>query len=325
MKKASEIVEELSMGASDADLLIAAGFDSLQDIAGADAGQLQRELTKANRFLGICDNEPSLEQVTGWISRSRQCLHQTETDHEVVEVSASTRENEGGLEAAAVYFLNPEDLEEMGLGPWQFPAARLSNSRHESPVEPRQGLRNTLKRGARGAGINEEKLKRIGEDPSLEKKAQRSLPAANSKIKVAPKPETNLGRDGKSRWYIRGVLYPEGFSLWMAAFVVLMCVSLIPLSLVATYFLVFEELAGKIFLLLVPASLLIFGAYYLGFATKKKCRVCSQRFFVPKSCLKNKKAHRLPLLGYVISVALHMLIFRWFRCAYCGTSIRLKE
>jgi hypothetical protein len=55
------------------------------------------------------------------------------------------------------------------------------------------------------------------------------------------------------------------------------------------------------------------------------CRVCGQKCFVPRECLKNKKAHHLPVLGYILPTALHMLVFRWFRCAHCGTPIRLKE
>lgn len=64
--------------------------------------------------------------------------------------------------------------------------------------------------------------------------------------------------------------------------------------------------------------------FYLMFALRARCRVCTNQIFWSKRCFKNQKAHRLPGLGLVGSLALHALIFGWFRCMYCGTAIRLK-
>jgi hypothetical protein len=47
--------------------------------------------------------------------------------------------------------------------------------------------------------------------------------------------------------------------------------------------------------------------------------------YVPKHCLKNRKAHHLPLLGHIGAVALHVMVFKWFNCTFCGTSIRIKK
>jgi hypothetical protein len=49
------------------------------------------------------------------------------------------------------------------------------------------------------------------------------------------------------------------------------------------------------------------------------------RLYVPKHCLKNKKAHYLPYFGYIGSVGLHVMLFKWFNCPLCGTSNRIKE
>jgi hypothetical protein len=46
---------------------------------------------------------------------------------------------------------------------------------------------------------------------------------------------------------------------------------------------------------------------------------------VPKHCLKNRKAHHLPLLGHIGAVALHVMTFKWFNCTFCGTAIRIKK
>ena len=69
-----------------------------------------------------------------------------------------------------------------------------------------------------------------------------------------------------------------------------------------------------------PLALLI----YLGFAIKPRCRLCGQRLFAPRQCHKHPRAHR-SILGYLFAVALHVVVFRWFRCMLCGTKQRLKE
>jgi hypothetical protein len=57
---------------------------------------------------------------------------------------------------------------------------------------------------------------------------------------------------------------------------------------------------------------------------RSRCRICSCNLFYSKNCLKNRKAHHIPGIGYVASLSLHLLIFGWFRCMYCGTAIRLR-
>jgi hypothetical protein len=74
-----------------------------------------------------------------------------------------------------------------------------------------------------------------------------------------------------------------------------------------------------------PLSLPLFGIAYLIWGLQGKCRICTQKMFVPKICLKNSKAHRIRGLGHIIPVSIHILLFKWFRCPYCGTPVRLKK
>ena len=55
------------------------------------------------------------------------------------------------------------------------------------------------------------------------------------------------------------------------------------------------------------------------------CLICWQKLFIHRSHLKNAKAHHLPVLGYILPLCFHLLVFRWFRCTHCGTPVRLKE
>ena len=47
--------------------------------------------------------------------------------------------------------------------------------------------------------------------------------------------------------------------------------------------------------------------------------------FPLKKYTRNKAAHHIPLFGYVFATALHIFLFRWFRCPACGSSQQLGK
>lgn len=75
------------------------------------------------------------------------------------------------------------------------------------------------------------------------------------------------------------------------------------------------SIAAGVLLLLGMAQLVVMG--------KARCRICSCHLFYSRNCVKNRKAHSLPGLGKTASLSLHLLLFQWFRCMYCGTAIKL--
>ena len=147
----------------------------------------------------------------------------------------------------------------------------------------------------------------------------------------APLEKTNRGRDPRSRWYIRGVLHSHPLTMAFGALITLVLVVLLVPAVLASALLLLSDMYPDHFhwvspwLLILPCSLPLVGGLYLIYGTKGKCRICNQRQFFPRSCLKNSKAHRIPGFGYIIPVCIHMLLFRWFRCTYCGTPVRLKK
>jgi hypothetical protein len=155
----------------------------------------------------------------------------------------------------------------------------------------------------------------------------------NSRIALirGPRLETNLGRDPQSRWYIRGVLHSHPKSMMLAAFVTLILAVMLPFALISAALLfVSRELPSYFswvpgWLLVFPVALPVLGIIYLIWGIHGSCRICGQRLFVPKMCMKSPKAHYRPWLGYIVSVSLHLLLFKWFRCTYCGTPVRLKR
>jgi hypothetical protein len=78
-------------------------------------------------------------------------------------------------------------------------------------------------------------------------------------------------------------------------------------------------------LIALPIALPILGLFYAVLANNSSCRVCCQKLFIPKPHLKNSRAHHVKVLGYILPLCAHIILFRWFRCTHCGTPIRLKE
>jgi hypothetical protein len=147
----------------------------------------------------------------------------------------------------------------------------------------------------------------------------------------APLAVTNSGRDPRSRFYVRGVLHTHPLSMTFGAAVTLIMALLSPLAVGAALLLLLNVLFPESFqwvspwLLVLPCCLPVVGMFYLIYGLGGKCRICNQRVFLPRACLKNSKAHYFRGLGHIIPMSIHLLVFRWFRCTFCGTPVRLKK
>jgi hypothetical protein len=148
----------------------------------------------------------------------------------------------------------------------------------------------------------------------------------------APRAETNAGKNPESRRYIRGVMHANPWRLTTAAAVTLLLALTLPLAIVSAGLLLWSDLQPELlpwvpkWLLVFPLALPVVGAaYFIWGVGSGQCRICNQPLFVPKGANKNSKAHHVPVIGYIIPTALHLLVFRWFRCTYCGTAVRVKE
>ena len=144
-------------------------------------------------------------------------------------------------------------------------------------------------------------------------------------------PQTNEGVSPDSRRFVRGVLHSHPGRLWWGAVFTLSFQFFAPLGIFSALALLMKDVQNPYFqwvpgwFLFFPCSVFVFGILFLLVSYGASCRICGQRCFVPRQCLKNKKAHHIPVLGYVFATAMHMVLFSWFRCTYCGTPVRLKE
>lgn len=147
----------------------------------------------------------------------------------------------------------------------------------------------------------------------------------------APRPETNKGRKPESKFFIRGVLHDQPLKVWFGGLVAVLLQVCIPLAVVAAPLLILLDQMPEKFswvpkwIIAFPIAVPALGLFYALVSARAKCRVCAQRIYVPKNCLKNRKAHYLPFLGHIGALALHVIVFKWFNCTFCGTSIRIKK
>jgi hypothetical protein len=136
----------------------------------------------------------------------------------------------------------------------------------------------------------------------------------------------NKGLTPQSRRFVRGILHPNPWRVRVAAFFSL----LVQLFLAATFIVVpalilYDTPETMWWVIGIVSGFLLSSLSYLFWGISARCRVCGQRQFAPKKCLKNRKAHRIPLIGYIFPTALNALFFKWFYCSYCGTAVRLKK
>ena len=340
------------IGKASLELLEAAGFPDAESLAKAGVDELAHELERANRILQISKRAPARGNVVKWIASARDLtgIVENTTVAATMPVNHEISPQVVSMLATAPFAipLPAKFLVEQQLAVGDIPAAILLN-RYSGDLEVKIDDRVPGLKPARPVvSSNNVKIaetsgtrmvidnSRIKSTETLAGAAVRpSAPTVKNDDRVAlirgPRVETNKGRDPQSRRYVRGVLHSHPVSLSAGAVLTLLLGAMLPLSIVSAGLLLLSSEVPVHFgwvpkwLLVFPASLPVLGLAWLIWGMHGSCRICGQKLFVPRMCLKNSKAHHLFGLGHVIPVCLHMLLFRWFRCTYCGTPVRLKK
>lgn len=340
------------IGKASLELLEAAGFLDVESLAKAGVDELASELERANTILQIAKKAPARSNVQKWISSARDLTGVVEDA--VVEMAMPVNYEESpqvvSMLATAPFAipLPARLLVERQLAVSDIPAAIFLN-RYSGDLEVRVDERipkapqsrpvtspNFIKMADTGQRleIDNSRFKTTEEMAVGSVRAiTGKLPEDNDRVALirGPRVETNKGRDPQSRRYIRGVLHSHPFSMALGAMVSLALAVILPVAILSAGLLLLSDLMPTFFfwvpkwLLAFPLGLPVFGLAYLIWGLNGSCRICGQKQFVPRVCLKNTKAHHIRGLGYIVPVALHMLLFKWFRCTYCGTPVRLKK
>lgn len=312
------------------ELLRAVGVEGIPTLSQSNARDLLEEMEQANQHLELVAQTPSEDQLSAWISEARAIseeegmltIPKLEEAVELVPVEVLRAlpvskqfivEHEIKVSEVPVMeaFCRKEDLFE----------ERVVSLRTGEPINV--PVREIGPKKSGQARDEEKKVEKVEKVEPLERKKQFD-------IRKTASPEINVGKKPFSRRFIRGVLHPQPGRVRVGGGLTVLLMALFPLTL-ASGVLMVTFYSGKvlepenIWLLAFPVALVICGLLYLMIARPTKCRVCGQPLFSPKACRRNPKAHHFPLLGYILPTAVQMMIFHWFRCMYCGTSIRLKK
>jgi hypothetical protein len=214
------------------------------------------------------------------------------------------------------------------------PAALVSQSAAPAPPRPAASNDPDATRVASPAAKEPPKLKfrdfqdyeegRMGVAPLPRRSADDEEAVQGALQRLNYKPGQPIPRGVR-----RGVPHPRPYYLVFCSLIVLATRVLTLAVIIGTPIVLWPafmqgDKTHLITFLWVIGAWVVSGLFYLMFALRARCRVCTNHIFWSKRCFKNQKAHRLWGLGLVGSLALHALLFGWFRCMYCGTAIRLK-
>jgi hypothetical protein len=316
-------IKGLSRGINE--LLGAVGVEDLRNLAESEPSLLFEELAQANAHLEIVEDSPSKDFVAGWIQDARKITGIKPEKAKVVRLEevAAASEIPIALPVKKDYIVQHKiSVSEVPI---------MEDFLDEAEIRANLATRtNTVRKEAVreinpkvSPGKKESAKGKIGATDKKERSVIQPLQKAQGiDIRKTASPKLNEGKKLHSRNYVRGVLYPHPARIRLAAFVSVIFLILIPASFVAAILVLFKF---PTWLLIIPGAFLLFGLLYLMIAKSVKCRICGQPLFSPMSCRRHSKAHHIPLIGYILPTSFHMLFFHWFRCIYCGTSVRLKE
>ena len=326
------------IGKASLELLEAAGFHDLESLAKAGEDELTQELQRANRILHIAERAPSPEKVARWISTAREMTdYVAKQEAKVVMPVDYEKVPEVIAMIAAAPFAIPlpaKVLVAKNLAVADIPAAILLN-RYSGDLEVQVGKKSPKTPEARPSNVHQGSISLAEASPSraridtsrvkptdavssgLVQPLSSHSPQGDERINLirGPRVGTNAGRSPESRWFIRGVLHTHPYSIMAGAIACLVLAVLVPAALAATSLLLLSDLKPTSFawvpkwILVFPLALPLFGISYLIWG-RGRCRVCGQKLFIPRMCLKNPKAHHVKFLGYIIPVSFHLLVFK---------------
>ena len=327
-------------------LLEAAGFQTAASLARTGPVALHRELSRANELLRIAPAVPEVSRLRELIDAARK----VSGINEALAAGSAAKEASAApavhqlLEAAPIAVpLSARMLVQNKVGVADVPAALpvdeiacyLGADRMVESASVKSAGGNVRLAESAGAKveIDASRVRSIEEfvDPHAPAEEASSDEVDRIKLLRSPRKESNEGRDPNSRRYLRGILHKNPVRIYFGALVTLMMFLSIPVAAVSAFLLLASSHLPNFFswvppwLILFPLIIPLIALFYAVLGNICSCRVCCQKLFVPKSHLKSPRAHRVKVLGYILPLCIHIVLFRWFRCTHCGTPIRLKE
>lgn len=314
---------------SGVELLQASGVEGCGALSKSDPGLLLEEMEKANGHLELVEKLPTLDDLVRWIEAARE-IDGIEGPPLITRLEGTTEMVP--IEVRQAFPIPAENIVRNKVSVSEVPEMTEFLSKDDLVEERFVEVREPREVNVSVREINANEPVRLEEEaPDGDFKALVEPLKSSSKfdLRKTASPELNAGKKLHSRSYIRGVLHPQPFRVKLGGLIALFTLFLLPLNFVAggLVLTLFKDwpVEQKYWLLVVPGTFFIFAFLYLTVSRPVKCRVCGQPLYSPKACRRNPKAHHIPFLGYIIPTSLQLWLFNWFRCMYCGTSIRLRE
>lgn len=322
----AELKDIKGMSEGSIELLAAAGVEDFVPLAQSDSEDLFEEMEQAKAHLKLDDAVPDQELIKFWIKTAQEITEKKSATSVVRLEEESEDTSLSILEAMPVkkdYIIKHE------IAVVDVPVMEefVSETNLQEIVQERPVAVNKAPVAVREITHKELKKKVVREPIEFDDERERAVikpleGLGRLDLRKSATSELNAGKKIHSRRYIRGVLHPQKIRVRMAALVTLMTLMLLPASFVVAGLVL---LGFSKWFLLIPGSFFLFGLLYLMVAKTLKCRICGQTLYSQMLCQRHAKAHYIPVFGYIFATCLHALFFHWFRCIYCGTSVRLKE
>lgn len=301
-----------------AELFEAAGFLSVDIFAANSAETIHTELVQANSMLNLVVELPSVECIELWKNQTAVPLVSSPAS-ESPKKSPLGGGNQSGRYAIPISSgfleLNKIDVDSL-------PQIQAIESM-PSAVTAKEGKGLVEHRPAKKV-VDRSRVRSLDEFRTNGSEVAPLERRSDDSNVRAPKDSTNAGVDPNSKSYVRGVLHSDGERTYWGAIAFLVTLLLLVLSVLPIIYVVVKRDQFAWGVLSLGLLIVAFFVYVLA-ARKSSCPVCRQRQFVPKACNKHVKAHSVPMLGNMIPTALHLIRYKWFRCIFCGTAIRVKE
>ena len=309
----------------------AVGVFTAEDLAAAEAEPLHRLLEGLGRKRGRVSLVPGLITVKLWIQSAKTLAQENAAAAEpalpVAEQAKETEmvqemEPDGIPEAISIMDIPEAIVDETAPDYYAKQSAKQAPPSQVAPpaLSPEPAVADVWK------SLDKSRFQTLDDYAKSERGIQplkrKSSEVTDSTDKV------QVSSSGKlSRLTRRGVLYPNpGKAIFGALVSLLWRLALIGTCIGLPIYLYLNSTPESRPVL--ETSLWLGGFFALSLLQlwvigHTRCRICSCHLFFSKRCSKNSKAHHISLFGYVASLSLHLLLFQWFRCMYCGTAIRL--
>lgn len=141
------------------------------------------------------------------------------------------------------------------------------------------------------------------------------------------RPAKHVQAHHEEKHYLRrkGIKHMTPWQTWLGATCVLLLFVAPVISIIVTVLALINGEQGWAIMGICFGPCLLALILYFSLALPRKCSVCRVHIFSFKKYTRNKAAHHITLMGCVFATALHIFLFRWFRCPACGSSQQLEK